>query len=198
MKIISTISDTLGYTLDTYSIFDPTESIADEDWAENTDFDHAAYVKDLAAHQVDVLNGYTDEIVKGFTLEGAYSPREYNFKTDNSELQIELDDVKLSAYIRKNRPEFEQYLKDNFTSYDGFMSYVPNNWSDFNRELCGYGADWHDRLPDNIAHDRNWAIMLGWYMRRELLSADSYLEDMYEGLSEIAYNNATNLAEEGA
>ena len=191
MKTINTISDTLGYTLDTYSTFSATKAIAEQDWADDTELDQAAYVADLANHQADLLNNYADDVARSFTCTGSYSPSEYNFATDNSELLIELDDYKLMDYINKHKPEFEQYLRDNFTSYDGFMSFVPNDWAEFSAEL--YTELY---VEDKIKADRNWAIMLGWYMHRELLTDEEYTEEMYDGLSELAYGNAKNLAEQ--
>lgn len=189
---ITTISETLGYTIDTYSLFDPYEAIAEDDWTDDTEIDHEKYVRDLAEHQAEVLNSCIDRyaktasILKGFKCTGSSSPREYNFATDSSELEIEFNSVNLMAYIKANMPEFEEYLKENFTSYDGFMSYVENDWAGFHNQL---------KNGDSYDINRSWSIMIGWYMRRELLEEEEYRNDMYDGLSEIAYNNASNLAE---
>lgn len=186
MKTIDTVSGTLGYTLDTYGVFSASDAIEDEDWTDDTEFDHKQYVKDLAEHQVDILNNYTNDIVKSFKVTGAYSPSYYNFSTDNSELQIELVGSKLLDYIKANLTEFKEYLNEEFTSRSGFSSFVPNNWTEF----------WYEANGSNkVDSDRAWAIMLGWYMRRELLTEDEYINEMYENLHEIAYNNASNLAE---
>lgn len=168
-------------------MFEPFSVLPDEDVNEDTEINHPEYLKDLAGHQVDILNGYTGEIVKSFECKGATSPREYNFTTDNTDLDIEFNSVKLLQYIKSNLDEFEQYLKDNFTSVSGFWSYVENNYRDFLKQL---------RSGDHYDTGRNWAIMLGWYMRREVLTEEEYLNEMYEGLTEIVYNNTTNLAPE--
>lgn len=183
---INTISDTLGYTLDTYSTFDPYALIDDGDWTEQTDFDHTAFVADFANCQAELLQKYHDRVLLEVTAMGSYSPREYNFKTDNSELIIKLNSRVLLKYITDNIGEFGDYLRETFTSYDGFMSFVANNWQEFVAELN----------ENTEVHDRNWAIMLGWYLRRETLTLDDYFDNMYDMASEAAYNNASNLAEQ--
>jgi len=65
------------------------------------------------------------------------SPREYNFRTDRVFLDLVFDENKLSLlfdYFEKNilkTKEFDEYLTNNYTSYDGFMSFVENNPTDF-------------------------------------------------------------------
>lgn len=187
MKTISTISSVLGYTIDTYSYFDPWEAIADEDVGEDSEIDHVAYVADVANYCAEVLTKEADKILLEVTCTGSHSPREYNFSTDEAELLIRLNSARLGRYIDAHLAEFNEYLRETFTSYDGFWSYVPNNWRDFKRQLRAGGA---------IESDRNWAVMLGWYMRREVITEEQYVNAMYEQIGEAAYGNATNLVEE--
>jgi hypothetical protein len=190
MKIINTISDTIGYTIDTYTMFSASDAIADDDWTDDTEIDSTAYVAELANHCAEILEWAcnNDNFKAKFTATSSYSPNYYNFSTDNAELLIEFDDAKVLAYIKRNLPKFKEYLKDTFTSYSGFMSFVPNNWPEFWAEVNGSEA---------VAADRNWAIMLGWFMREsEILTEDDYIDAMNDHVSEAAYNHATNLTEE--
>jgi len=190
MKTINTISDTLGYTIDTYTMFNPSDAIADDDWTDDTEFDHTAYLAELANYCAEELTRACSEakFKAEFTATGSYSPNAYNFATDNAELLIEFDNDRVLAYIYAHLVKFSDYLKENFTSYDGFASFVPNNWTEFSRGF---------RIGDTIEADRNWAIMLGWYMREsEILTVDDYIDAMNDHVSEAAYNHATNLAEE--
>jgi hypothetical protein len=70
------------------------------------------------------------------------SPREYNFKTDrifaNISSQLLAD---LQQYAKHHVNEFESYLKERYTSYDGFMPH--------------YSADAEDRLCENEELDHN-------------------------------------------
>lgn len=63
------------------------------------------------------------------------SPREYNFTTDKLVCDMEIDLEKLRKYCYETkRTEFDNYLKDNYTSYDGFCSFIPNNVKEFEQE----------------------------------------------------------------
>jgi hypothetical protein len=194
MRTINTVSETIGYTIDTYGQFEPDLWLDDSEageYGEDWDFDHTAYVADLANYCAETIErACSFDFVKfklKATATGSYSPREYNFATDNAELLIEFDDRRVLDYVKRHLPEFRQYLKDTFTSYDGFMSYVPNDWAEFLGQAMG-------QTGDDIDRDRNWAIMLGWYLRHsEILTLDDYFDAMNDHASEAAYNNVTDV-----
>lgn len=87
---------------------------------------------------IDVLNNNFDNIVlNNETIKELNKPKEYNFKTDRTLTDIELSDDKINLlfdYFEKNILNldiFEKFLKDNYTSYDGFMSFVENKPYEF-------------------------------------------------------------------
>lgn len=56
------------------------------------------------------------------------SPAFYNFTTDKLVCNIEVNKNKFITELQKyNFEAWEQFLKDNFTSYDGFISFYPND-----------------------------------------------------------------------
>ena len=73
---------------------------------------------------------------------GHWSPKEYNFNVDSCDFELELDwdsfVENVIKYIDKNKEEFDKYLHDNYTSYDGFNSFTSNNFdswlNDFNNK----------------------------------------------------------------
>jgi hypothetical protein len=71
------------------------------------------------------------------------SPREYNFSTDTLNFTIEVDykELKKAVLDLKENKEFAEYLRENYTSYDGFWSYTPNNWSDLWTEISTEGSE---------------------------------------------------------
>ena len=76
-----------------------------------------------------------EQIIKSIEYKGLYSPRYYNFETDKLNLIIDCDVEALKKYcFEDNKAEFDVYLHDNFTSYDGFISFVPNNVKEFMSE----------------------------------------------------------------
>jgi hypothetical protein len=65
---------------------------------------------------------------KSFTWESMVSPREYNFVTDRVFAYVP-EEVIEELFARSAKEEHKtlaQVIKDNFTSYDGFMSYYSN------------------------------------------------------------------------
>lgn len=82
------------------------------------------------------LNYFKDELSDFFKSIGIInldfvkvdSPKYYNYSTDKLVCNIEIDKGVFVHELRKyNFDSWEQFLKDNFTSYDGFISFYPNN-----------------------------------------------------------------------
>lgn len=121
------------YTIDTYSTFtsDSDEEMIIENYREDTgrdieydniewNYDHKGFVQNLAEKWCELLNeNITDDVIQKIELVGkAYSPREYNFRTDNCETAFTVDYDALKAYIDANK---EAYDRDHIKSEDGFM-----------------------------------------------------------------------------
>ena len=82
------------------------------------------------------LNYFKDELKDFFNEIGiinldfvkVYSPKYYNYSTDKLVCNIEIDKNVFVHELRKyDFDNWEQFLKDNFTSYDGFISFYPND-----------------------------------------------------------------------
>ena len=82
------------------------------------------------------LNYFKDELSDFFKSIGVLSlefikvdsPKYYNYSTDKLVCNIEINkDVFVHELRKYNLDNWEQFLKDNFTSYDGFISFYPNN-----------------------------------------------------------------------
>jgi hypothetical protein len=117
---------------DSYNIDDDFENDFSEYNAEQfwDNFDYNKYkakIQELASdflmYEIDDENGNEIKIEAG----ELYSPKYYNFDTDNIELIVEFDKVKLLEYIKTDIDNFNVFLKDNYTSYDGFYSFTANN-----------------------------------------------------------------------
>lgn len=79
-----------------------------------------------------------------YTAAGYYSPREYNFGHDENDFYLEGDFTNLITFC-KNHEDFERFLKDNYTSCDGFRSNTSNNLTDWEEDInamqmTAYGA----------------------------------------------------------
>lgn len=98
-----------------------------------------------------------------------HSPSFYNFETDKLEIEVDFDEKKLEEYcLKQKREEFQTYLNDNFTSYSGFISFVPTN------------------IPEFLESKYKWDIMIEFYLLNNV--NDEWLdEDAQEITMNILY-----------
>ena len=114
------------------------------------------------------------DILSDFCLLEIDSPRFYNYRTDRLVLSVNVDVELLKGYAYSSHPiEFESYLKENFTSYDGFISFVPNNLSDF--------LEWEE-TDQQTSID----VLIEFYLLSRI-DLDSYRRDLYEFAYETAF-----------
>ncbi|WP_297095586.1 hypothetical protein [uncultured Draconibacterium sp.] len=75
------------------------------------------------------------------------SPRFYNFSTDSINCEVKLlneDLQKIREIIYNNRSEFESWIKDHFSSCDGFISFFSNDfnvWKAETNDFFNYPED---------------------------------------------------------
>lgn len=107
--------------------------------------------------------------------ENLVSPKYYNFSNDS--INIEINFKKFSQVIEilnQNFDSFAQYIKDNYTSLDGFISSYSSN-----------ASDWMEDLIENA---ENEAHKVGAVLDFILQEIEEYKdEDLYYELCENAY-----------
>lgn len=113
------------------------------------------------------------EIIKESRFVALHSPRFYNYETDKIECELDLDWPALLAWTKQNLDSFDEYLKNNFTSRDGFWSFVPNNAKEFFNDL------------DND-FDRLSQVIIEYYIL-EHLDLDLWREHLWEIASNTIY-----------
>jgi hypothetical protein len=65
-----------------------------------------------------------------------WSPTYYNYYTDKINIQVKFDLRKLKKYcFTIKKKEFSEYLYNNWSNRDGFLSFVPNNITGFKEKL---------------------------------------------------------------
>jgi len=100
------------------------------------DFDYKEYMNDASISACEFIEAILIEknCVTEVNFQSVSSPKYYNFSNDsiNIEVVITEDNFKtIAALIIENINLFKEYLKDNYTSYDGFISHYSNdsvNW----------------------------------------------------------------------
>lgn len=144
---------------------DINQAIADKVF-DNTDY--------RALHEY-AAKAYTEYFAFEFkiklTFKELVSPREYNFTTDRIFCDIDLEEVK-RIYELVDHDILVKQIKDNFTSYDGFISHYSNDLDSWGSDL----AEWdHNQI----------GTLLEAYAKQELDSANF---EIYELREEIENN----------
>lgn len=130
---------------------------------------------------------------------GYWSPREYNFGHDVNNFILEAEDFsRLISYCQAH-DKFEQFLKDNYTSYDGFLSCTANNLVEWredidNMEMTAYGAAITFLVQESLYDDlKNYA-----YEIFENLFYSEFVDytQLDEFLAELDNNEDVELDEE--
>ena len=108
-----------------------------EDEEPECEIDWEPYKHDVCVAVTDALSEFLtadEEICDKVEFEYLSSPRYYNYSNDHIGLTLNLDLDALKNWLfadeqRKNG--FNGYLKEKYTSYDGFCSFVENNIDDY-------------------------------------------------------------------
>lgn len=149
--------------------------------------DFAGFCRKVSEYAVSLLESdlnVDSDILSDFCLLEIDSPRFYNYRTDRLVLSVNVDVELLKGYAYSSHPiEFESYLKENFTSYDGFISFVPNNLSDF--------LEWEETNQQSSID-----VLIEFYLLSRI-DLDSYRRDLYEKADELAldFMTPTSLAD---
>jgi len=90
------------------------------------------------------------DIVKSVKFKNMTSPAYYNFTTDKLHLLVDFNLTALKKYcFIDNREDFNFYLQENYTSYDGFISFIDNNIKDFEKIVLKRKLDsWESNKKD--------------------------------------------------
>lgn len=166
------------------------DTFVKEDWN--------GYKNYVGKESCEVLEDFLRE--KGFDckviFENVYSPREYNFSNDSVNCSIEVNDDfidKVRNFVLNHSDLFAEYIKDNYTSYDGFMSYYSND-----------SKDWIKNINEDIsAHELGSIllfILLVDYNELKDISdvVDEYNENLYENIYKNEYISLSDEIEENA
>jgi hypothetical protein len=104
---------------------------------DDIDFDYNKYYIDVSKQLCDVIQDELSDYINIIRYKNINSPKYYNYSNDFIECEIEPKKDNILNYIKSNYNDWRKYLKDNYTSYDGFISHYDNNpksedWNDYN------------------------------------------------------------------
>lgn len=130
---------------------------------------------------VDSLNEnlYSHDVIIDMRYMGIDSPAYYNYTTDKVIIDIDYNFIALVKYCKYTKcKEFNKYLKNNYTSCSGYVSFIENSVDKF------FVNSWFNSHK-NIATQ----VMIEFYLINEL-DLETHLCDMCEACQEWLYSNA--------
>lgn len=139
---------------------------------DDIDWNYEGFYKELSEDITGTVGNYLKEhgFIEDYDYEKLSSPREYNFANDSIHVTFTLNPANhynIKAYLRKHKKIFDKYLKDHYTSYDGFFSSYSNDlnvWlnDDYLTHEHKLGAvlnfilEDHLKREENIDHIESW------------------------------------------
>lgn len=143
-----------------------------KEWLNDNAFNHIDYSDyhlDLAKCICDTVceTMIEQKLITSYEFEELRSPKEYNFTNDSINVKFEVCIQDLVDKCMDNFEDFKQYIKDTYTSYDGFSSSYTNN-----------ATEWIEDLEDNTSHKIGSML--------QFLIEFDYL-DLYEACSNNVY-----------
>ena len=113
---------------------------------------------------------------------GIHSPKYYNFSTDSLNYDLSVSDnfnhilIDIINNLDDNDTNsLSKFLKDNFTSRDGFSSFTDNNIPDLINSI-------------NDFEDREISAFLTWYLKgKDIINTNNWSEFLYENIQSYDY-----------
>jgi len=105
-----------------------------EEWSKEFKLSEVKYCKQWLNLFVANIEGEYG-VLLNYKFIGIDSPKEYNFKTDTIEVDFDRDllDSLVNTTFKNDHKKIEDYIKEQTTSYDGFISYY--SYSDVLRNI---------------------------------------------------------------
>ena len=190
------IKEELEYYQREYAYNNPEEqAIYAQLTEDDIDFDDDRYEEDVRNAWVESFRGYLPEFVLSLENVEMTSPRYYNFETDRLWGDVELRDDWVDVvrkFMEENSDWLRERIKDEWTSYDGFMSFMSNNFDDLSHDedddywKCDKSWYWHLFSGQSDRFECYLSTIIGYMMYREDKDIRDHLvmdalEDVYAG-----------------
>ncbi len=104
---------------------------------DDLDIDYKQYERDVVLGIMDFIKDNC-EFIKDIKFEKICSPRAYNFSNDSANVAITIKKREFKKYLNDNKEALNNYLKECYTSYDGFNSYYGNSFEAWQEETNNF------------------------------------------------------------
>jgi len=189
------LKEELEYYQREYAYDNPEEQAIYAQLTENDlDFDDDRYEEDVRNAWVEAFRDRLPEFVLSLENVEMTSPRYYNFETDRLWGDVELRDDWMDVvreFMLENADWLRERIKEDWTSYDGFASFMSNNFDNLTHdEDEDYWGDkswyWHLFSGQSDRWECYISTIIGYMMFRENKEIRNdlvmeALEDIYAG-----------------
>lgn len=132
------VLDTDTYSRDEW-LYDDLHSRYEDEGREPTEEEEREYYKVIEQNMIDygtpIVEDYIKKVLPSATVKGTkiYHPKQYNYSSDELEFIVNFNVKEYSDLEDRtvNDPEFSNYLKENYKSSSGFISYLADNIDEF-------------------------------------------------------------------
>lgn len=117
---------------------DEESCIEDGKTYDDYEFNYEDYRERVATACCEAIQKELKDLAIKVEFQTVISPKYYNFSNDSINVAYHLEEnsyKNLYKYILENKEAFNSYIKDNYSSYDGFMSFHSNNADDWMMSL---------------------------------------------------------------
>lgn len=110
---------------------------------DNFDWDYSDYYNQTAKNCCKVIEKLLKEknIVQSIEFQRVVSPQYYNFSNDLINIEAKINVDILIFFIESNKESFDRYVKENYTSCDGFTSFHSNDGEKWLKSLINCDLD---------------------------------------------------------
>ena len=146
--------------------------------ADDLDIDFPRFKEECAKAYMEAFfnNAVCPKFIKNMKFSEIVSPLYYNYETDKIYVNAEFEDDwrdEVRAFMKKNKEWLTKRIGEDWTSYDGFHSFMDNNYN-----------DWYKEFQKDDVDERYIGVMIGYIM---LLANENIYNDLITDTLEDFY-----------
>lgn len=160
------------------TLFEANEEMYIEDPYDYDDYDfnYKKYNLDVAKACVEAIETELNNLDLDITVkfQALDSPREYNFRNDRIDVVYTLGANSLNeihSYLLENKDAFSEYVKDNYTSRSGFISFHSNQ-----------SDEWLDNIKSGTDLDHKLGAVLDFILQNENYTDEKLYYDVMDNV----------------
>lgn len=151
--------------------------------------DYDAYNKDVILEICDFVESNCP-FIKSVKFENICSPKFYNFSNDSANVTIDIKKREFKKYLNDNKEALDKYLRERYTSRDGFMSNYGNSFEQWKEETENF---------TNLENHYLGSLLDFYFFNEEITENDCYCDvmesvsiDSYITINKVSFNDLDN------